>query len=205
MRDLLNLHWTLCDFAVVDVEGNGQAPQEIIEVAVVSIRRGSIEGQPQEWLVLPERPVTAQASRIHGISNADLVGKPRFSEIGEEVMGALGECAVVGHNVSVDARLLQDKLSRWRSPFLLDTLKLARKAIPGQRSYALACIVSDLGIDGASAKLHRAAADAFVTAQLFLHIARLLDREGMLSVGRLAHIAGLGDGDLLSQGQQRLF
>lgn len=205
MRDFLNLHWTLCDFAVVDVEGNGQTPQEIIEVALTSIRGGTVEELRHEWMVLPERPVTAQATRIHGISNAELVGKSKFPEIADELMAALGDRVVVGHNVSVDARLLQDKLLRWRPPLLVDTLKLARRIYPSRSSYALASLVTDLGIDGARAKLHRAPADAFVTARLFLHMARVLDRDSTLSVGRLADMAGVGDGDLLSDGQQALF
>ncbi|WP_343642001.1 3'-5' exonuclease [Roseateles sp.] len=205
MRNLLNLHWTLCDFAVVDVEGNGQAPQEIIEIAVVLIRRGKIEEHSREWLVLPKSPVTAQATRIHGISNADLAGKPGFSEVGEEIMCVLGGRAIVGHNVSVDVRLLQEGLPKWHSPLSLDTLKLARNAIPGHRSYSLGSLVDDLGLEGASAKLHRAAADALVTAELFLHIARLLDRDGALSVQRLVEIGSVGKSDLLSEGQQTLF
>lgn len=206
MRDHWNIHWTQCDFVVVDLEGNGQTPQEIIEIAVVPVVRGKIEKQQrQEWMVLPERQVTAQATRVHGISNTDLTGKPKFSDIADEVMGALGEKLVVGHNVSVDARLLKDELLFWRPPLLLDTLKLARQVFPGRGSYALASLVAERAIDTGGATLHRAAADAFVTAQLFLDMVRLIDRDGALSLGRLAEVAGLGTGTLLSDGQRTLF
>jgi exodeoxyribonuclease X len=205
MRAFLNRHWTVCDFAVVDVEGNGQTPQEIIELAVIPIRRGTVEERQHEWMIHPERPVTAQATRIHGISNAALAAKPRFPEIADEVIDALGECAVVGHNVAIDARLLQSKLLRWRPPLLLDTLRLARRVLPGRSSYALASLATELEVNLVGAKLHRASVDAYVTAQLFLTLVRLLERDGTLSLGQLQDAAGLRTGDLQSEGQQNLF
>lgn len=205
MSDYLNRHWAECDFAVVDLEGNGQTPQEIIEIAVVPIVRGEIEQQRREWMVLPQRPVTARATRIHGISNVDLIGRPRFSEIADEVTSTLQEHVLVGHNVSVDVRVLKGELVHWSPPLLLDTLKLARWVLPGRSSYALASLVGERGISAGGAKLHRAAADAFVTARLFLDAVRLLDRDGLLSLRRLVEIAGVGTGDLLSDGQQELF
>lgn len=205
MRAFLNRHWTVCDFAVVDVEGNGQTPQEIVELAVIPIRRGTVEERQHEWMIHPERPVTAQATRIHGISNAALAAKPRFPEIADEVIDALGECAVVGHNVAIDARLLQSKLLGWRPPLLLDTLRLARRVLPGRSSYALASLATELEVNVVGAKLHRASVDAYVTAQLFLALVRLLERDGTLSLGQLQDAAGLRIGDLQSDGQQNLF
>jgi DNA polymerase III epsilon subunit family exonuclease len=205
MHAFLGRHWSECDFAVVDVEGNGQTPQEIIELAVIPIRRGTVEERQHEWMIHPERPVTAQATRIHGISNAALAAKPRFSEIADEVMDALGECAIVGHNVAIDARLLQNKLLRWRPPLLLDTLRLARRILPGRSSYSLASLATELEGNLVGAKLHRASVDAYVTAHLFLALVRLLDRDCTLSLGQLQDVAGLRTGDLLSDGQQTLF
>jgi exodeoxyribonuclease X len=44
--------WTSLNYAVVDVEGNGQQPPDLVELAVVPIRSGVI-GEPASWLVRP--------------------------------------------------------------------------------------------------------------------------------------------------------
>jgi DNA polymerase III epsilon subunit-like protein len=48
--------WTDRRYVVVDVEGNGQQPPDLVEVAAVPIVNGVI-GTPASWLVKP-RPVT---------------------------------------------------------------------------------------------------------------------------------------------------
>ena len=42
MYSHLACHWAEIDFSVVDVEGNGQIPLEIIEIAVVQIQKGVV-------------------------------------------------------------------------------------------------------------------------------------------------------------------
>jgi exodeoxyribonuclease X len=59
--------WTSLRYAVVDVEGNGQQPPDLVELAVVPIVGGVI-GEPTTWLVKPERPIKYSATRIHGIT-----------------------------------------------------------------------------------------------------------------------------------------
>ena len=40
--------WTSLRYAVVDVEGNGQQPPDLVEVAVIPIVGGVI-GEPKSW------------------------------------------------------------------------------------------------------------------------------------------------------------
>ena len=47
--------WTNLDYAVVDVEGNGHQPPDLVELAVVPITGGVI-GEPIAWLLRPEKP-----------------------------------------------------------------------------------------------------------------------------------------------------
>ena len=44
--------WASVRYAVVDVEGNGQQPPDLVELAVVPIV-GGIIGQPASWLMKP--------------------------------------------------------------------------------------------------------------------------------------------------------
>ena len=60
--------WTSLRYAVVDVEGNGHQPPDLVELAVVPIVHGTI-GEPRSWLVRPNQPIKAVATRIHGITS----------------------------------------------------------------------------------------------------------------------------------------
>ncbi len=170
--------WTSLTYAVVDVEGNGQQPPDLVELAVVPIVRGII-GEPRSWLVRPERSIKYFASRIHGISNDDVADRPPFAAIADEVRAALAVPALVAHNAHVDTAVLQRELGDWSCPEVFDTLKLARWLLPKQDSYQLGVLVKAFKLaeglpDGLTP--HRATYDALVTARLFVRLAAATDR-----------------------------
>jgi exodeoxyribonuclease X len=138
--------WTDLDYAVTDVEGNGQQPPDLVEVAVLPITAGSI-GEPVSWLVRPPRPITTFAARIHGITDTDVLGAPPIAEIGHEIRAALAGRAIIAHNAHVDTGVLRRELGHWDSPEVFDTLKLARRLLTGQPSYKLGALVKALGLD----------------------------------------------------------
>jgi DNA polymerase III epsilon subunit-like protein len=165
--------WTSLRYAVVDVEGNGHQPPELVEVAVVPIV-GGIMGEPVNWLVRPEHPIEYFATRIHGLTNQDIASAPAFRAVEAEVCKALDVDAVVAHNAHVDVGALQRQLGEWKCPEVFDTLKLARRLMPGRVSYKLGALVGACSLaDGLPAGFapHRATYDALVTARLFLHLA----------------------------------
>jgi hypothetical protein len=87
--------WTSLTYVVVDVEGNGQQPPDLVELAVVPIVAGVIE-EPRSWLVRPDQPITPFARRIHGITNEQVAEAPVFADIKDEVLAALDVAALVG-------------------------------------------------------------------------------------------------------------
>ena len=81
---------------------------------------------------------------------------------------------LVAHNAHVDVGVLRRELDGWESPEVFDTLKLARRLLPGQPSYKLGALVKALSLDdGMPPGLapHRAAYDVLVTARLFARLA----------------------------------
>jgi DNA polymerase III epsilon subunit-like protein len=65
-------------------------------------------------------------------------------------------------------------LGDWKTPEVLDTLKLARRLVPGQDSYRLGNLVDAFKLaDGLPQGLtpHRATYDALVAARLFVLLA----------------------------------
>jgi DNA polymerase III epsilon subunit-like protein len=167
--------WTNLDYAVVDVEGNGQQPPDLVELAVVPIVGGQI-GEPASWLVKPERPIKYFATRVHGISNQDVADAPNFEMIADGVRASLDVSALIAHNAHVDIGVLRRELPGWQPSEVFDTLKLARRLLPNQPGYKLGMLVRALNLaeglpDGLAP--HRAAYDALVTARLFARLATI--------------------------------
>lgn len=164
--------WTSLRYAVVDVEGNGQQPPDLVELGVLPIVDGVV-GAPATWLVRPARPITSIARKIHGIANDDVANAPDVNEIADEVREALTDAAVIAHNAHVDVDVLARSFD-WSCNEVFDTLKLARRLLPGQPSYRLGALVETFQLAvGLPDDLtpHRVEYDVLVTARLFLHIA----------------------------------
>lgn len=169
--------WTKLRYAVVDVEGNGQQPPDLVEVAMVPIV-GGVVGEPSSWLVKPERPIKYFATRIHGLTNNDVADAPSFAHVEREIRQALDADVLVAHNAHVDIGVLQRHLGDWECPEALDTLKLSKRLLPKQTSYKLGALVEMLTLaEGLPDDLtpHRATYDALVTARLFVQLATRAD------------------------------
>jgi len=183
--------WTSLRYVVADVEGNGQQPPDLVELAVLPITDGII-GEPVSWLVKPPRPIRYLATSIHGISGQDVASAPAFAAIGHEVRRALADRVLVAHNAHVDVAVLRRELGGWESREVFDTLKLAKRLLPGQSSYRLGALVKALSLDDgmpSGLEPHRAAYDVLVTARLFVRLATRHDRSP-LSLDELRGRAG---------------
>ncbi|MFD5114363.1 exonuclease domain-containing protein [Streptomyces sp. NPDC058391] len=184
--------WTELSYAVVDVEGNGQQPPDLVELAVVPIVGGVI-GEPVSWLMRPDHAITPMAQGIHGITNRDVADAPVFADIKDDILKALDVSAFVAHNAHVDANVLRRKLPGWVCPEVFDTLKLARRFEPGQASFRLGSLIEALQLaEGLPHDMrpHRATFDALVAARLFV---RLATAAGSLEELRGTPPGGRGD------------
>jgi exodeoxyribonuclease X len=182
--------WTAAAYVVIDVEGNGAQPPELVELAVVPLR-GGIIGDVATWLVRPPTPITSHARQIHGISNDDIAGAPGIDDVVPDVRNALGDAIPVGHAVHNDLAVLRRVLPGWDPPFALDTLRLARHTLD-LPSYGLGALVEhcELGVGlPAGMRAHRADYDALVTAKLLVELATNLNPVGA-TLAELRHAAG---------------
>lgn len=169
------MSWEESRVVVVDIEGNGRQPPEIVELAIVVIEGGVIAGPPSSWLVRPRSSITTRVAALHGIDDNTVRDAPRFEEIADSVIAILEDSFLVAHNASVEYAILSDVLPRWRPDGIIDTLAMARTFTPGLPSYSLARIAESAGIRyqpaGSDERLHRAGYDAYLTALLFRHLA----------------------------------
>lgn len=171
------------ELAALDVETTGLFPERgdrVIEVAVV---RGRLGETPRTWstLVFPDRPVAA--THVHGLTDADVLGAPRFSAVAATIGRVLQGAVFVAHNASFDLRFLEleSRLAGLSPPRLpvLDTLGLARRHL-GLPSHSLAALCARFSIRREAA--HRALADARATWELAWHLLGVIDPEGGLDV-----------------------
>ena len=165
--------WTSLTYVVVDVEGNGQQPPDLVELAVVPIIGGMI-GQPSSWLVKPQTPITHFARKVHGITSGAVADAPVFDDIKSDVVHALAADGLIAHNAHVDVAMLYRTLDVWKCPEIFDTLKLARRLLPEANSYKLGGLVEEFKLaedlpEGLAP--HRATYDALATARLFVRLA----------------------------------
>ena len=75
-----------------DTETTGLDPltgDRLIEVACLELHRDLPTGEVLHLLVDPERDIPEEATRVHGMTRAALRGKPRFSEIADELLAFL--------------------------------------------------------------------------------------------------------------------
>ncbi|WP_327634541.1 3'-5' exonuclease [Kribbella sp. NBC_00482] len=171
--------WTAYDYAVVDVEGNGQQPPDLVEISIIAIKDGLI-GQARTWLVCPPRPITPMARRFHRITHDQLVDALTVADIEAELRHALSDKVFVAHNAGVDLGVLGRELPGFQPVQVLDTVKLARRLLPGRASYKLGALVDAFGLArGLPAELtpHRATYHTLVCAQLLAHLATPPGRE----------------------------
>lgn len=85
---------------------------KIIELGIVVVEDG-IKVSEHNWLIDPEEQITEEITKITGIKNEDLIGKPKFRELLgeiEEVFG--GSMFGIAHNAPFDVGMLNNELLR---------------------------------------------------------------------------------------------
>ena len=175
--------WVDCPIAFLDVETTGTDPQadRIIEIAVVLGRGGAVLAR-HSWLIHPERAIPAESSAIHGITDADVAGKPVFAAIAEEVLEVLRGAIPAAYNAGFDRAFLLAELDRAgvrstdpppatrREVDWIDPLTFARELYQEESSRALGEMAARLGID--LEKAHRATDDAEAALRVLYAMAR---------------------------------
>jgi DNA polymerase III epsilon subunit-like protein len=158
------------ELVVVDVEGNGQNPPEIIEFAALPISEATSDADLRSWLIKPKKPIMPMVTRtVHGISNRDVSNCPSWSAVATDIAAALADRALVAHGAHVEHRVISAHLPDWKPPMVLDTMRLAKYVWPGLSSYSLEKLADHADLDltaVADEKPHRATYDTWCAWQL---------------------------------------
>lgn len=174
-------------YTAFDTETTGLQPShgdEIIQIGALRVADGHIDADHAfEALIDPLRPINPESEKIHGISNADVAGKPTIGQVLPEFYDFCMGSVLLGHNVAFDMRFLQMKEQSTRVVFrqpVVDTLLLSAVAYPNQPHHSLEASMALLGVS--IEHRHSAYSDAVATAQVFLKLVPLLEAQGIITL-----------------------
>lgn len=184
-------------FTVLDVETTGLqagSGHRICEIALLRWRGGKVLDS-FETLVDPQRPISAGASAVNGLTDFHLRGQPVFSQVAERVQTMLAESVLVAHNAAFDLGFLAAEWRRLRWPprlgFTVDTLLLARRLYAFRRNN-LAEVARSLRV--LTDREHRAMGDVWTTLRVLQIMLADLNRAGKVT---LAHLLDAQGGNVL--------
>ena len=188
-QELLARPLSEISLAFIDVETTGLPLKDresrsgfkwhrIIEIGVARVSRGEVL-ETFNTLVDPHRQIPSDATSVHGIRDSDIVGAPPFAEGFAEAWSIISRCDVMmGYNSPFDARFIAHEhilAGLTLGDFVvLDAARLASSAGFGRIS--LSRLAGLLGVK--QDNLHRALADASVTAVVYHDLVRHLSLEG---------------------------
>ncbi len=180
-------------FIVVDVEATGSRPyngDRVTEIAAIHVQRGVVT-PVFETLVNPERPIPPAVVALTKITAEMVRRAPRFTEICDQLLGALEGHVFVAHNANFDWRFLSAEVERATGRPLIGrricTVRLARRLLPQLRRRNLDAIARYYGIENHAR--HRAGGDALTTARTLVRLLDAARDRGIDSLNELDRLA----------------
>ncbi len=160
------------EFVIFDVETTGLYPaagDRMVEVAALKVR-GLKPVEEFHSFVDPQREISFGAALVNGISSQMLEGAPPAKEVIPRLLNFFRESYLIGHNIKFDLGFLYQEVSLAglrleKELWTIDTMRMARKLLPGLGRYPLWWVAQSLGID--TRQEHRAMADVYLTWDVF--------------------------------------
>lgn len=161
------------NFIAFDLETTGTLAgiDRIAEIGAVRF----INGKPEDiysTLVNPMISMPEGASRVNGITDDMLVGKPKIENCLETFTKFCGQDPLVAHNASFDFQFFLNAYRKHEflapSGYVFDTLALSKRIVPGLSNYRLGTVAQHLKLKFAA--LHRAHEDAEICGKVFVDL-----------------------------------
>lgn len=184
-------------FCAIDSETTGMEPRRDRVVALGAVRFGS-DGQVTAELgvlVDPEIPIPATATAIHGITDADVRGRPRLEDALPGFRGFIADAIPVAHMGAFDLAFLRGPLRAARLPSLermLDTAVLAERLAGPLPDTSLEALCARFGLSPAGR--HTALGDARIAASIMSRLLPLLRHRGARTLGEALDWGDVGRG-----------
>lgn len=155
-------------FLISDVESTGLHPPPapasgVVEVAYLELDMNTLEILDEGYSrVHPGCEIHPEASKVHGITDADVIHAPELGEVYKFEDPVIHS----GHSAAFDLKFLAGQYDNLIGS--LCTLALARQYIHDSPNHKLGTLVDHLGLQKGQA--HNALADCHMTRHLLIHI-----------------------------------
>jgi DNA polymerase-3 subunit epsilon len=162
---------------VFDTETTGFDPKSgdrMVEIGCIELIDRIETGRTYHAYFNPCRPMPPGAEAIHGLGDAFLANKPKFSEKVAELLDFLGDAKLVAHNAPFDFGFLNAELGQCGQRAvcltrMIDTIAIARTLHPGAK-HSLDALCTRYGIDRSHRVKHGALLDAELLTQLYIEL-----------------------------------
>lgn len=160
-----------------DTETTGLDPllgDRVIEFAAIELINDLPTERHFHVLIHPERDIPPEATKVHGITLADLAQAKRFAEVADDILAFIGDDPLVAHNAPFDFGFLDAELARIQRPKLdrarmIDTLAMAKQRFPGMPN-SLDALCRRFDIDLSQRTTHNALLDCKLLAQVYVEL-----------------------------------
>ncbi len=164
----------ISSYVAVDLETTGLDPKrdKIIEIGAVRVIDGQIR-ENYETFVNPYRMLEERIIMLTGISDQQVNKAPGIGEVIEGFLKFAKGLPILGHHVIFDYSFLKRAAVNNGHCFEcqgIDTLKLARRFMPGEEKKNLRAACGYFGVEQNC--IHRALADAIAAHRLYLEMAK---------------------------------
>lgn len=162
---------------VFDTETTGldHRDDRVIEIGCVELYNGFPTGRTFHAYLDPQgRAIHPDAQAVHGMSNADLAGKPTFNDIAGDFASFIADARLVAHNALFDMGFINAEFGRIGLPHVevgrvIDTLAIAKRKHPmGPNSLDALC--KRYGIDNSRRSKHGALLDSELLAEVYVEL-----------------------------------
>jgi DNA polymerase-3 subunit epsilon len=162
---------------ILDTETTGISISEkhkIIEIGCIELNNLIPTNNVFHAYLNPERPVSAEAFKVHGYSDQFLSKQKLFSEISENFLNFIKGKKLVIHNAPFDLSFLDYELRLInQKPIdrvnIVDTLEMARQKYPGSHN-SLDALCKRYSIDNSRREKHSAIIDCQLLKEVYINL-----------------------------------
>ncbi len=180
------------EFVVFDLETTGaKEPHRITEIGAFRVKGFEVKDTFQT-LVNPETSIPPFISALTGINDEMVANAPRFADIVNDFLEFIGDAVLVAHNSAFDMRFINHEIGLVFPEYRLAnqclcTVALSRRLLPDIENHKLKTVAEHYSID--LSNHHRAGADAYATAHVFVNLLDQLRSNGVTDLATVRSLA----------------
>ena len=175
------------DFVVFDIETTGFSPTKnrIIEIGAVKVSEGKIVDRFSTFVDLLT-PIPFEIEKLTGITDDMVMGAEQIDVVLPRFLEFCEGCILVAHNARFDMSFIMENCDRQGISHdftYVDSVGIARIFLPGQKKHTLDAVAKALGVS--LENHHRAVDDAEATAEIFVKLIVLMEKEGITTLSQI--------------------